>query len=64
MRKARSRVVLDNEFVADSLEQAASSLPPEAAEVAKKLRDAATFYRQFPAKWLIKVYNEKSHVTR
>ena len=55
----RSRMIPDNEFIADSLEETANSLPPEATEVAKKLTDSATIYRQFPAKWLIKVYNEK-----
>jgi hypothetical protein len=58
-------MVPDNEFVADSLEEAANSLPPGAAELAKKLTDAAILYRQFPTRRLVHVCNEKSEdVTR
>jgi hypothetical protein len=52
-------MVPDNIFIADSLEEAANSLPAEASELAKKLTDAAALYRQFPARRLVHIYPEQ-----
>ena len=50
MAKTSTRMVGYNEFVAESLEEYADSLPPGETGKARTLRDAASLYRQLPTK--------------
>jgi hypothetical protein len=64
MAKTNSRMVRDNHFVAESLEEQADLLPPGEAARAKIFRDAAALYRQLPTKRLVYVQEEKEDVNQ
>lgn len=44
----KKRIISANQFLAESLDEEASKLPPSKAEVATILRDVASLYRSRP----------------
>ena len=55
MPKTVTHTVRDTDFIAESLEELANSLPPGDLEKANILRDAASIYQRLPAKRMIRV---------
>jgi isocitrate/isopropylmalate dehydrogenase len=62
--KTTARVVPANEFIAESLEEEATKLPPSEAAKARILRQSANLYRTLPSKNLVQVWEEKEDVNQ
>jgi hypothetical protein len=58
------RIVRDTQFVAESLEELANSLPPGETQKATVLREAAALYRELPLRRLIHIQEEKEDVNQ
>lgn len=59
-----TRIVRDTQFVAESLEELANSLPSGETQQAKVLREAAALYRELPMRRLIHIQEEKEDVNQ
>jgi hypothetical protein len=57
--KTTARVIPANDFVAESLEEEATRLPPSESAKARILRQAANLYRTLPSKKMVRVWEEK-----
>ena len=59
-----TRMIPDNVFVAESLEELADSLPPGEIEEANILRQAANRFRQHTTRRLVYVHEDKEDVNQ
>ncbi len=62
--KTTPRVIPANHFVAESLEEEASRLPPSEKAKANILREAANLYRSLRTSKLVRVWEEKEDLSQ